>query len=76
MFVIPILKVRIFGFLPGLMTPGGVTHQAIEDISALRGLPNLTILEVGDITEAETVLDATETVDGPVYIRMLRVRTS
>lgn len=68
----PNLKVRIFGFLPGLMTPGGVTHQAIEDISALRGLPNLTILEVGDITEVETVLDATETVNGPVYIRMLR----
>lgn len=68
----PNLKVRIFGFLPGLMTPGGVTHQAIEDISTLRGLPNLTILEVGDATEVETVLDATEKINGPVYIRMLR----
>ncbi|WP_067141137.1 transketolase family protein [Oceanivirga salmonicida] len=68
----PNLKVRIFGFLPGLMTPGGVTHQAIEDIATLRGLPNLTILEVGDATEVESVLDATETINGPVYIRMLR----
>ena len=33
---------------------------------------NLSILEVGDATEVESVLDVTETIDGPVYIRMLR----
>ena len=26
-------KVRLMGFLPGITTPGGITHQAIEDIS-------------------------------------------
>jgi len=31
----PNLPVRLFGFLPGITTPGGVTHQAIEDISVL-----------------------------------------
>ncbi|MCM2311570.1 MAG: hypothetical protein NDI84_09205, partial [Steroidobacteraceae bacterium] len=46
----PNLPVRLVGFLPGVSTPGGVTHQAIEDIAVLRGLPNMTILEVGDAT--------------------------
>ncbi|MBS4208832.1 transketolase C-terminal domain-containing protein [Bacillus sp. FJAT-50079] len=70
----PNLKVRLVGFLPGIMTPGGVTHQAIEDISVLRGVPNMTIFETADATEVETVLDATDDINGPVYIRMLRGR--
>lgn len=68
----PNLRVRLVGFLPGIMTPGGVTHQAIEDISVLRGMPNMTILEVGDATDVESVLDVAHPIDGPVYIRMLR----
>jgi len=72
----PSLKVRLVGFLPGIMTPGGVTHQAIEDIAILRAIPNMTVLEVGDATEAQSVLDVAHTVDGPVYIRMLRGEVS
>lgn len=68
----PNLKVRLLGFLPGIMTPGGVTHQAIEDIAVLRSVPNMTILETADATEVETILDATDEINGPVYIRMLR----
>ncbi len=68
----PNLPVRLVGFLPGLSTPGGVTHQAIEDIAVLRGLPNMTILEMGDATDVESVLDVTLQIKGPIYIRMLR----
>jgi transketolase len=68
----PNLPVRLLGFLPGLTTPGGVTHQAIDDIALMRVIPNMTILETGDATDVESVLDAAERVDGPVYIRMLR----
>lgn len=68
----PNLAVRLFGFLPGVTTPGGATHQAIEDIAVLRALPNMTILECGDATEVESVLDVAHAVDGPVYVRMLR----
>lgn len=68
----PNMPVVMVGFLPGIMTPGGATHQAIEDISVMRSLPNMTILEVGDATEVESVLDVAEQIDGPVYIRMLR----
>lgn len=66
------LPVRMFGFLPGITTPGGATHQAIEDIALMRTLPNMTVLECGDATDVETVLDVTEQIKGPVYIRMLR----
>ena len=68
----PNLRVRLLGFLPGLTTPGGVTHQAIEDVAVLRAMPNMTVLETGDATEVETVLDAAQAVDGPVYVRILR----
>ncbi len=72
----PCLKVRLVGFLPGILTPGGVTHQAIEDIAILRAIPNMTILEVGDATEAQSVLDVAHKIDGPVYIRQLRGEVS
>lgn len=68
----PNLKVRLFGFLPGVTTPGGATHQAVNDIAVLRSLPNFTIFETGDATDVESVLDLTEQVNGPVYIRMIR----
>lgn len=68
----PNLPVRLLGFLPGIISPGGVTHQAIEDIAVLRALPNMTILECGDATEVESVLDVAQAIHGPVYVRMLR----
>jgi transketolase len=68
----PNLPVKMFGFLPGILTPGGATHQAIEDISVMRSLPNMTVLEVGDATDAESVLDVAYRIQGPVYVRTLR----
>jgi transketolase len=65
-------KVRLMGFLPGITTPGGATHQAIEDVAILRSVPNMTILETGDATEVETVLEVADAVNGPVYVRILR----
>jgi transketolase len=72
----PNLPVRMVGFLPGIMTPGGITHQAIEDIAIMRSVPNMTVVEIGDATEIETVLDQIQAVDGPVYVRMLRGEVS
>jgi transketolase len=68
----PNLSVRMIGFLPGITTPGGATHQAIEDIAIMRALPNMTVIECGDATEVESVLDVIENINGPVYVRMLR----
>lgn len=66
------LPVRFLGFLPGITTPGGATHQAIDDVGLMRLLPNMTVIDCGDATEVESLLDATEEVTGPVYARVLR----
>jgi len=68
----PNLPVRLIGFLPGITTPGGVTHQAIDDVGLMRLIPNMTILDCGDATDVETVIDVAQAVNGPVYVRMLR----
>lgn len=68
----PRRKVRLMGFLPGITTPGGMTHQAIEDIAVMRSIPNMTILETGDATEVESICEAADSIDGPVYARVLR----
>lgn len=68
----PRRKVRLMGFLPGITTPGGMTHQSIEDISVMRSIPNMTILETGDATEVESICEAADSIDGPVYCRVLR----
>jgi len=68
----PDLRVRLIGFLPGITTPGGVTHQAIDDVNLMRGLPNMTVLDLGDATEVETVWPVLDQIDGPVFCRVLR----
>lgn len=68
----PRRKVRLMGFLPGITTPGGMTHQAIEDVAVMRSIPNMTILETGDATEVESICKAADSIDGPVYCRVLR----
>lgn len=68
----PNQRVRMVGFLPGIMTPGGATHQAINDIGVLRTLPNMSIFEVGDATDIESCFKLSENIDGPLYLRMLR----
>ncbi|MCY0147464.1 transketolase [Hoeflea sp. G2-23] len=68
----PRRKVRLMGFLPGITTPGGMTHQAIEDVAIMRSIPNMSILETGDATEVESICEAADSIDGPVYCRVLR----
>lgn len=68
----PRRKVRLMGFLPGITTPGGMTHQSIEDVAVMRSIPNMTILETGDATEVESICEAADSIDGPVYCRVLR----
>jgi Transketolase, C-terminal subunit len=68
----PNLPVTFVGFVPGITTPGGVTHQAINDVATLRSVPNMAIFDIGDATEIEGVLDLAYEYNGPVYIRMLR----
>lgn len=68
----PNLPVVFCGFVPGITTPGGVSHQSTNDIGVVRTIPNFAIFDVGDATEIESVLDLAWDFNGPVYIRQLR----
>ena len=68
----PNLPVVFCGFVPGITTPGGVSHQSTNDIGVVRTIPNFAIFDVGDATEIEKVLDLAWDFNGPVYIRQLR----
>lgn len=53
------LNVRIIGSHAGLLTgEDGATHQALEDISLTRTLPNMTVLSPADYTEAKKATKA------------------
>ena len=68
----PRLKVRIIGFMPGVSSPGGPSHQAIDDVALMRALPGMTVVDVADAVEVRQVAAATVDVDGPVYVRLKR----
>ena len=70
------LPVRMFGFLPGVTTPGGPSHQATNDVAVLRSLPNMSVVEVGDAADIEGLCNVAKSVSGPLYVRMLRGEVS
>jgi transketolase len=68
----PNLPVRIIGFMPGVSTPGGPSHQAIDDVALMRALPNMTVVDVADAVETRQVAAAVVDAPGPVYVRLKR----
>jgi transketolase C-terminal domain/subunit len=68
----PRLPVRIVGFMPGVSSPGGPSHQAIEDVALMRAIPGMTVVDVADATETAQVVAAMADVPGPVYLRLRR----
>jgi len=68
----PNLPVRIIGFMPGVSTPGGPSHQAIDDVALMRALPNMTVIDVADAVETRQVVAAIADVPGPAYVRLKR----
>jgi transketolase len=68
----PALNVKIIGFMPGLSSPGGPSHQAIEDVALMRALPNMTVVEPADATEIRQAVAAVAEHEGPVYMRLKR----
>jgi transketolase C-terminal domain/subunit len=68
----PHLPVRIIGFMPGVSSPGGPSHQAIEDVALMRALPGMTVIDVADATETAQVVAGIADLPGPVYLRLKR----
>lgn len=68
----PALNVKIVGFMPGVSSPGGPSHQAIDDVALMRALPNMTVIEPADAIETRQVVRAIADRPGPVYLRLKR----
>ena len=66
-------KVRLMASGGGLVyAPLGPTHLAIEDISVLRTIPNLTIVAPCDADEMRRLMLLTLDYPGPIYIRLAK----
>jgi transketolase len=68
----PGLPVRIIGFMPGVSTPGGPSHQATDDVALMRALPHMTVVDVADAVQTRQVVQAIADLPGPVYVRLKR----
>ena len=68
----PKTNVKLCGFLPGLTTLLGVSHQAIDDNAMMRVLPNIVIVEPCGASQIEAATIAAYNHNGPVYLRMHR----
>jgi transketolase len=71
----PRLNVKLAGFMPGLSSPGGPSHQAIDDVALMRALPNMTVVEPADALEVGQAVDLIADREGPVYMRLKRGET-
>ena len=70
-------NVKITGTHSGITPAGdGGTHQCIEDIAAMRSIPNMTVLCPCDYEQAKKAVEAAYHIDGPVYIRISREPTA
>ena len=50
----------------------GASHQCIEDISLMRGIPGMIVLNPADDVSARALIKAAAAYKGPVYIRLGR----
>ena len=48
----------------------GGTHHALEDLALTRSLPNMTVVVPADAHQAWHATQATNEIDGPVYVRL------
>lgn len=69
----PNFNVKIVGTHGGVTVgEDGATHQALEDISLMRGLPHMTIIVPADCKECQEAIKYVALHEGPTYIRIPR----
>ena len=65
------LPVKLSGFVPGFLSDGnGPTHQAIEDVSLMRGIPGMTVFAPTDEADMLAMLPAIWASPAPAYVRI------
>jgi transketolase len=74
---IPNLPVKIVGTVAGFLSEAnGPTHQAVEDISLMRGIPNVNIFCPADEDDMIAGLEKILRNDSPYYIRFNNLKNS
>lgn len=72
----PKLNVKICASHAGVTVgEDGATHQMIEDINLMRGLPNMLVMSTSDDTQTRWAVEEISKIDGPVYLRVGRYAT-
>jgi transketolase len=67
------LNVRLIGNGGGMVyAPLGPTHMAIEDLSIMRAIPNMTVVAPADADEMRRLMPQTLDHKGPIYIRLAK----
>ncbi|TCW39506.1 transketolase subunit B [Thermohydrogenium kirishiense] len=70
----PKLNVKIAATHAGITVgEDGATHQSIEDISLMRSIPNMVVINPSDDIETKSAILAAAEYKGPVYIRLGRM---
>ena len=70
----PNLNVKICATHAGLTVgEDGATHQAIEDLSLMRSIPNMTVINPADDIETQAAIKAIADYQGPCYVRLGRM---
>lgn len=72
----PSMNVKLVGAYSGLLTSNtGKTHHSLEDIALMATLPNMVVLSPGDAREVRKAMEAVQSYNGPVYLRLSRDET-
>ena len=65
------LPVKLSGYIPGFLSDGnGPTHQSIEDVSIMRGIPGMEVYCPADEDDLVNMLPAVWRSPGPAYVRI------
>ena len=65
------LPVKISSFVPGFLSDGnGPTHQAIEDVALMRGIPGMTVFAPADEEDMLAMLPQIWASPSPAYVRI------
>jgi len=64
------LPVRFIGTGGGLTSGGGSTHNAMEDISIMKSLVNMTVLSIGDPSMVRDIMLLSMEYPHPLYLRL------
>ncbi|KGM97661.1 transketolase [Clostridium novyi A str. 4552] len=69
----PKINVKICATHAGITVgEDGASHQSIEDISLMRSIPNMTVINPSDAVETEAAIRAIAEFNGPCYVRLGR----